>query len=843
VVGSIRGSGNTLTIVDNNALTIGLAGLSTTNVNVSIRAGDGAITNNLTISGPLSAGTRDVTLNAPSGTIGGAGLITATNLSINSSGATTVSTNIGNLSATTAGTALTVTEANGLSINAAGINTADGAATIVLTAGNLGGSGVINAGAGDVSLRTAAGNVTLTAAQAVRGNNLSLTALNSSAVNTMVANITASITGLAQSLRVTETNDLALAAAGISTNNGNLAVTLAGNLTGSGKLALGTGTATLTSNAGNITPAGTITAGTLVLTAQNTSSVNTTITSLQAKVSSGGLTVTETADLAIAAGGVSTANAATLNVLAGNLTGTGNVSASDSTTGNVTLNVAAGNVTLNTIAGQVRAGNVLNISANTTSVVRSNVANLTATIRNGGVTVVEANNLNIFTGGINTSGANGPISLTLTTGNLSSGSNLVNAGLGNVAISAAGGTVTLNGTAGQVAGNVLTLAARGDTTVRTAVNTLDAVLTTTTGTGNLSVTDTNDLTVNRAVTTNGNVTLNVGANTLTVNNITAARAALGDVTLIAKNVVVNGVGITASDTLDLTGVTGNVNVTAGVMNAASVSQTAGSRVNWQVNTLESGAGSLRSVITNTNNFKGKSQVNIATPTTITLASSLPWIKSDLMLLGNNNLTINAGSAATGFVFSGANASVSNVALSGFSGTAITLLPNTAKGITINGVNVTNSVVGLQASGNVTGSTVSNSIFDGKSRANATGISLSGTTGLTISKNTLQNATIGLQASGSFTNTLVQTNTFDRLSRYGISLASATSTAPASGLVIGPATGNDFTLANTMSNITGAGTAGVFATGFCTNTVVRKTRFINVTNPYAVARSRNLTINN
>ena len=843
VVGSITGSGNTLTIVDNNALTIGLVGLTTNNGNLSVQTGTSTVNSNLTVSGPLSAGTRAITLNAPNGTIGGAGLITATNLSINSSGATTVSTNIGNLSATTTGAALTVTEANDLSINAAGINTAGGAVTIALATGNLGGSGAINAGAGDVTLKTAAGNVTLTTAQAVKANNLSLTALNSSAINTTVANITATISGPGQTLTVNETNDLALSAAGITTSNGNVALKLAGNLTGSGKLALGTGTATLTSTAGNITPAGTITADTLVLTAQNTSSVTTTITSLQAKVSSGGLTVTETADLAIAAGGVSTANAATLNVLAGNLTGTGNVIASDPTTGNVTLNVAAGNVTLNTIAGQVRAGNVLTISANTTSVVNSNVANLTATIRNGGLTVVEANNLNIVTGGINTSGVNGPISLTLTTGSLSSGSNLVNAGLGNVAISAAGGTVTLNGTAGQVAGNVLTLAARGDTTVKTAVNTLDAVLTTTTGTGNLSVIDTNDLAVNRAVTTNGNVTLNVGANTLTVNNISAARATLGDVTLIAKNVVVNGVGITASDNLDLTGVTGNVNVTAGVMNAASVSQTAGSRVNWQVNTLESGAGSLRSVITNTNSFKGKSQVNIATPTTITLASSLPWISSDLRLLGNNNLTINAGSAATGFVFNGASASVSNVALSGFSGTAITLLANRATGITINGVNVTNSAVGLQASGIVTGSTVSNSTFDGKSRANATGISLSGTSGLTISKNTLQNATIGLQASGSFTNTLVQTNTFDRLSRYGISLASATSTGPATGLVIGPATGSDYTLANTMTNITGSGTAGVFATGFCTNTVVRKTVFRNVTNPFNVARSRNLTIVN
>ena len=215
--------------------------------------------------------------------------------------------------------------------------------------------------------------------------------------------------------------------------------------------------------------------------------------------------------------------------------------------------------------------------------------------------------------------------------------------------------------------------------------------------------------------------------------------------------------------------------------------------------------------------------------------------NDLQIQGNNNLTINAGTAASGFTFAGSNAGLSQVTMNNFSGTAITLLPG-AIGTTINNVAVVNSVTGLQASGLLTASTVSNSSFNGSNRANAVGIRLGGTDGLTVTRNTVSNATIGLQATGRFATTVVQTNSFDRLSRYGISL-SAASAGSSGGLLIGSDVTLDLSQANTMTNITGAGSAGLYAIGFCTNTVVRKTQFANVTTRLNVTGSRNLTIVN
>ena len=831
--GSITGSGNTLTVVDHNSLTVASAGLATTDGNLSIQTGAGA-NSNLVLAGTVTAGSRNVTLNAPNGTISGSGLITGSNLTLNSSGNAAVSTNVANLTATTAGNALNVVELNNLSISS--VNTAGGNATITL-GGNLTGSGTINAGSGDVVLSSTGGGVTLTAAQAIKANNLTITALNTSTVNTTVANVAANVTGAGQSFTIRETNDLAVAAAGVATSGGNVTVNLAVNLTGSGRISAGAGNVTINSTGGNVTPTGLITAGTLVLNASTTSAVNTSVTSIQGKVTAGGLTVNEAADLAIAASGVTVQSALVVNVLNGSLTGTGRLNATDAASGNVTLNVPQGSITL-TSSNQVSAGNVLSITANGTSALNTSAANLAATIRNGGLTIVEANNVKLATGGINTSLANGSVALTLTTGSLDGVSNAINAGTGNVSITAGLGNVTLNGTARQIVGNVLTIAARGDTSLNTAVNTLNATLTTPTGTGDLSVTDVDSLAIDRAVTTNGNVTVNVGTNSLTVNNITAARKTKGNVTLTAGNVTISGVGITANNVLDLTNVAGTVNVTSGVLNSSSVvNQSSGARVNWVL----SGGNPLATIITNSNFFRGKSQINVTTPTTVNLTSSLPRITSDLQIQGNNNLTINAVTAESGFTFAGSNAGLSQVTMNNFSGTAITLLPG-AIGTTINNVAVVNSVTGLQASGLLTGSTVSNSSFNGSNRANAVGIRLGGTDGLSVTRNTVSNATIGLQATGRFATTVVQTNSFDRLSRYGISL-SAASAGSSGGLLIGSDVTLDLSQANTMTNITASGSAGLYAIGFCTNTVVRKTQFANVTTRLNVTGSRNLTIVN
>jgi hypothetical protein len=414
----------------------------------------------------------------------------------------------------------------------------------------------------------------------------------------------------------------------------------------------------------------------------------------------------------------------------------------------------------------------------------------------------------------------------------------INVPAGNVSLNAIG-NATINSSAWQVSGNVLAMTTRGSATVSTSVTTLNATVT---STGNLTVNEANNLAVANARTNNGTVTITTTtANNLDVSSITAATGVNGNVTLVAGNVNVYTPGITASGTLNLSGV-GNMTVYSGGLTANTViNQSNGNGVNWGVtNPNSTGDGSLNAAITNANKFNGKSQINITTPTTVILTAPLPVITKTITLAGNGLLTVDggaAGASASGLTVAGTGVVISGVTLRNFGGAGIDLMNGAVSG-KITGVTVLNSAVGLQATGILTGTVVSGSTFDAQNRTNSTGALLSAAQGLTLGtdngagRNIFRNATTGMTASGVSDNTLVLGNTFDRLSRFGISLAATTN------LTIGSPTA-DPSKTNTVSNMPIG--VGVFASGFCTGSSVNYMTFSTVTTQYDIAQSRNLTI--
>ena len=849
LVANVTGAGNTLAVTDTNGLTIGGGGVVTNNGNITLTSGKDSA-GDLLVSGPVTAGTKTVSLSANGG-INGSGVVTANNLTVVASNNVVISTNITNLAAIVTGAAktLVVNETNGLNVanviatngtTINGINVSNGATALTLNVatGSLTGNGAITAGAsGNITLNAANGGVVLNGTKQITGNVLTVNAATNSAVNTDVKTLSALITGSGQTLTVSENAGLALGS--IQTNNGDLSInTATGSFTGAGAINAGTANVTLNAAAGSISLnsiAGQVSGNVLTLRSANDAAINTSVNGIAANVTSGKLDLTELNGLVVTSAGKKANGNVNVTLTNGDLTGIGSI---NSTTGSVRLNAATGGVNLTATAGQVSAANLLTVTAVNTSQLNTSVANLTATVTNGSLTITEANSLNIAGTGVNTSLAGGNVAITLTTGSLN-GAGVINAGAGNIAITAAAGNVALNQASPppQVVGNVLTLITKGQADVDTSINSLSANVT---STGNLTVREADNLAVNLARTANGAVNISTtNTSTLSVYNITAATGANGNVTLTAGNVLIYSPGITASGTLNLTGV-GNTSVVNGTIVAPNVVQGGNSAVNWNINSNATGPGSLNQVITNINNFNGKSAINVSASTTVNLTAQLPTIKKSLTLSGNNLLTLNgtgAGASASGLTLGANGITISGVTLRNFGGAGIDMLTG-ATNATVTGVSVQNSAFGLRATGNLNGSIVTKSTFDGLGRANSNGALLSHAQGLklglnTTSFNTFQNSTVGLTATGTSTGTKVFGNQFIGNSRYGISLAAAT------GLQVGSA--SDLSLRNMISGGSRT-TIGVFASGFCTGSSVNKMNFVNfIGTKYSVAQSRNLVV--
>ena len=526
----------------------------------------------------------------------------------------------------------------------------------------------------------------------------------------------------------------------------------------------------------------------------------------------------------------------------GALTGTGNVVAS-SKVGQIILN-AAGGTTLATRAGQVRGDSLL-VAGRGVSTINTTVNNLAATL-NGSLTVNETNGLAIDPD-LNTSIANGNVTLNVLQGNLALARNIV-AGTGTVTLNVANGSI---GGSGRITASHLAATAKTGINVNTDVNTLNATVS---STGNLTVNEANSLTVLTASTTSGNISLTAGGD-IETRTVTGKAAPLGNVAFnTTGNLSINGPLTT--NVLNLSGVRGNVTVLAGGTITTSrtpgsvVNQPTGNGVIWQVsNSSDSGNGSLRTAITNINSFQGKSQLILANQT-ITLSSQLPTISQGIRISGNSNVTIQgtAGNRFSGLTLSATNSSVDGIKLANFGAPALYLIGGRTAAVDIDVSNVTidNSQIGIQAVNLLTGSTITRSTVGFSNlasayRTNSYGIMLSAAQGLAVGGTSVtgfgsanggvsvSNVAFGIAATGALNGSAIRNADISSVRNtvgagYGLSLASAT------GLTI---------TASRVSN----STTGLFASGFCTMSTVSKMSFSSNGMNYSVKNSRNLIITN
>jgi hypothetical protein len=831
---TVTGSGSMLTVVDRDGFTVLSNTAVTNNGDIWLTAGNTA-SGDLVITGPVNAGSRNVTLTNNNGGIRftGNGLVSGANLSVTSLNAVNLATNVAVLTASVTGASesLRILESNDLTIGTGNVVTNGGAINITLTGGNLTGTGRVNAGSGNVTLGAIAGNVTLTTVDQVTGNVLTIVARDSSVLRTNVTGVAGSISGAGSSLTVTDAADLRID--GITTTNGAVSLTtVAGNITGTGAVNAGSADVTLNAAAA-INTTGNLTANVVRLRAGGDANVTTNANNLTANLPAGNLTVLEQNGLVVDPSGIRASGNASITLLAGNLTGTGAVTA-----GNIALNAATGGITLNSSAGQVRATGLLDVRAATGANLATNVATLSGVL-NGSLTVTEVNALEIDAAGINTNsaGGNGNVSISLP----GRGASLtvtgdIDAGSGNITLSVPSGGVT---GAGLIAGNVLSLTARTGANISTALNTLDAVIT---STGDLIVEEANNLTVNRAITTAGNVNItSLDANgVLTIRTLTAGR---GAVNLTAANVTLNG-SITAGTNINLAGV-GNVQVINGTITAgrSGTVNTDGRRVDWLVTTgLDSGVGSLRNALSGANAFKGPSKIGLADLTVNVTSASLPTVTGNIAITGNNNVTLNGsglGTSGIGLTISGSNSSLSNVTLANFRATGLSLVGGRSApvDIDVSNVTITGSRLGLSASGQFATSTWQDLTINANGvtpAAGTIGVLLSGATGpsasaVNLSNSTVRNYATGISVSRASANTRIENVAVSNSSLYGLSLAAAT------GLTV-----NSLEVSNMTSNA--IGTAGIYATGFCTNSNISATTFTgNFNKKLDVTKSRNLAI--
>jgi hypothetical protein len=707
LVAAITGAGQNLTVNEANNLQVGTANVTTNGGFININLATGNLTGPGFITASGTGGTGNVALNASAGNVSLANQVTADVLSLTANSTSALSTNAATLIAAVTGSGqnLTITEANELQIGTSNTTnvTSNGGFINIQLAGNLTGPGFINAngtgGLGNVTLNSSAGNLSL--GNQVTANVLNIRAATSSSLATNVATLNAAITGAGQNLTVNEANDLQVGAANITSNGGFINIQLGtGNLT---SFAVGSINASGTGGTGNITlnaPTGDVlllgdlvTANVLNVTANAFSTLLTDVDTLSALMGQG-LSIIESNDLQIGPASV-IANGPITIQLGGNLSGSGQINANSSGgLGNVDLDAATGNILLSGLI----TGDRLHLTANTTSSVVTNVANLAASITAGDLTVTETNGLTIDPQNV-TTGGSGNISISVLNGDLNR-IGAINAGPRKVTLNVPQGLI--NGT-GRITGNWLDWTAQNQiSSTNTSFSTLSANVT---GPGNHLVVDhAADLTVVSAATHSGNITFNANAlspTNLTINGLIQAGQTGGNqITLNVTNgsITTNASGlltgsllnVTARNTSSLNTNVANLaaSITAGdltvtetngltidpadvvaagpiAISATSLSSAAGAEINAGAGnnvtlTATSGAATLAGLVTgNVLSVAAQGTSSLNTNVSNLAASitgagqSLTVTETDNLLIGTNvatnngNVTISAGGGITG----------------------------------------------------------------------------------------------------------------------------------------------------------------------------------------------------
>ncbi|MDO8954133.1 MAG: YDG domain-containing protein, partial [Gammaproteobacteria bacterium] len=669
-------SGNALTLVDSNSISLGALNL-TGFLNVTA---SGAIA----INGLITATSITLTSNASGGIsdVGGGSIVTNSNTTLIASGLmndislTSVNNNFATV-AVTQGGAVILNDLNGIVLGTSNIS----GSLQVSAAGNITQSGAL-AVTGATTLATGTGNnITLT-----NGANNFIGAVNVTSANAVsLTDVNALTLGAITTSSLTATTGLTVSAGGLlsltgAINSGAANISLTsttGGISAAGGTISTSGTTTLAAGAVNdISLGGANNFGTLAITSGNNVSItDANILTLAASTISGTF-------------GINTAGAITQS---GALTVTGATTLAAGTGNNIILTTGANNfigavnvTSANTVS--ITDINALTLGAITTS-------SLTATT---GLTA-SASGLLSLTGAINSGAAN--ISLTSSTGGISES--------GSGAITASGTTTLVAGAANDIS---LGGANNFGTVVITSGNNVSLtdsnafILGASTVSNNLAISATSgNLTQAGALTVAGTTSLTLGTTIATLTN--AANSLVGAVSITGANSnvsIVNnralGLGtITASYlTLDTSAANGNI--------------TQSGTVTVSLNTiLNTGIGSIN--LNNTgNNFN---TVAITNSGALTL-KDVNAISVSGAAAGTVDITANATDAATGALsITGFNAGSNAVTLTNLS-TTISYFNNSAVSIatgtlitgdlTINTSSSTVSAVNFQGSINASGAT-------------------------------------------------------------------------------------------------------------------------------------------
>ena len=267
----------------------------------------------------------------------------------------------------------------------------------------------------------------------------------------------------------------------------------------------------------------------------------------------------------------------------------------------------------------------------------------------------------------------------------------------------------------------------------------------------------------------------------------AAISTVGDIRLRGiGDLVVGDDGIMADGTLSLDA-SGQIRVPGGRMLRGEDGVTATKPIRWGlVGTADSGPGSLRDVIGKANATRAAGIVEFGnSPATFVLASQLPDITTSLVLNGGGRVTIAGNSRVLNgvtFVSGSTGSRLSGVALQGFGNYGVRLM--NSPGVTIADVRVTSlntaQSMGLLATGNLTGTTITGSRFSGGIRGallvNARNLAFGqiGRGNTLIGNRSVPGSTFagtGIRAEGDSSGTVVQGNTFTQ-NHYGFAFINA-----------------------------------------------------------------------
>ncbi len=295
-----------------------------------------------------------------------------------------------------------------------------------------------------------------------------------------------------------------------------------------------------------------------------------------------------------------------------------------------------------------------------------------------------------------------------------------------------------------------------------------------------------------------------------------------------------------TSTVNFSGVSGGIVMANGgtMVAPGGVTIPTGKRIQWTLtSSANSGAGSLRDTLQSINSLKAPAQITSTAPTTINLTSALPTVTVPLSVVGKSQLTLDGSAAGAGvnglwFSSTATGSSLSGVTFQNFSGAGVNIAG--AAGTTVTAISVSNSAIGLRASGVLASagvnSLVTSSTFIGNVQGaylNATGL----TFGLAGQGNVLTgnaSTTAGIFMTGAAAGTIVQGNGISQATT-GISINSVT------GALIGGTGAGQF-------NTVAFATTGVFGTGTCSGSSVVKTAFGSaVTTKYNTAGARGLSV--